>query len=256
MSQALRWPTIPKSRRSLQSRAAPELVKAIRFFEGCCRCLRLQAGVAVIPRLWSTTCRHAAVAMSIDKWETVLGFSFHSANYALGQLVFCRTKFQYKPKLEPNAQPALMAGCKLKFGLRYNGVLIVLDYDALREGKIVCVQAPDQEVYTRDAVVFPLADVAEKALDRFSDPSMFDLDPQSPLPILLVDNSPEIKEKPRRVSITFGRIQKLGAKPACRACLAFTPNHIPECIARHEEAFDSKTLVLGPMHSMMNWKNC
>ena len=58
------------------------------------------------------------------------------------------------------------------FGLRYKGVRIVLDYGALREGKIVCVQAPDREVYTRDAVVFPRADVAEKALDRFSDPSI------------------------------------------------------------------------------------
>ena len=61
---------------------------------------------------------------------------------------------QYKPKLEPNAQPALMAGWKLEFGLRYKGVLIVLDYEALREGKIVIVPAPDREVYTRDNVVF------------------------------------------------------------------------------------------------------
>ena len=111
-------------------------------------------------------------------------------------------------------------------------MLTVLDYEALREGKIVCVQAPDREVYTCDTVVFPLADFAEKALDHFSDPSMLDLDPRSPLPILFVEDSPEIKEKPRRVYITFGRIQKLGGKPGCRACLAFTPNHIPECISR------------------------
>ena len=105
----------------------------------------------------------------------------------------------------------------------------------------MCVQAPGREVYARDTVVFPLADAAKKALDRFSDPSMFDLDPQSPLPILFVEDSPEIKEKPRRGHITLGRIQKLGAKPGCRACLAFTPNHIPECIAGHEEAFGAKT---------------
>ena len=215
--------------------------RAIRTFEDCCRCLHLQAGFAIMPRLWTTTCRYAAVAMSIDKWETAFGSSFHGANYALGQLVFYRTKSQYKPKLEPNAQPALMAGWKLEFGLRYKGVLIVLDYEALREGKVVSVQAPDREVYTRDSAVFPLAEVAEKALDRFSDPSIVDLDPQSPLPIPFVEDSPEMKEKSRRVYITFGRIQKLGATPGCRACLAFTPNHTPECIARHEEAFGSKT---------------
>ena len=149
--------------------------------------------------------------MSIDKWETASWFSFHGAKYALGQLVFYRTKSQHKPKLEPNAQPALMAGWKLEFRLWYKGVLIVLDYDALREGKIVCVQAPDREVHTRDTVVFPLADVAEKALGRFFDRSIVDLDPQSPLPILFVQGSPEMKEKSRRVYITFDRIQKLGA---------------------------------------------
>ena len=124
--------------------------------------------------------------MSIDKWESAFGFSFHGANYALGQLVFYRTKSQYKPKLEPNAQPALMAGWKLEFGLRYKGVLIVLDCEALLEGKIVCVQAPDPEVYTRDTVAFPLADVAERALDRFSDPSIVDLDPNLHFPFRLL----------------------------------------------------------------------
>ena len=99
-----------------------------------------------------------------------------------------------------------MAGWKLEFGLQYKGVLIVLEDDALREGKIVCAQAPGREVYTRDTVVFPLADVADKALDCFSDPSIVDLDPQSPLPIPFLEGSPEMKEKSRRVYITFGRI--------------------------------------------------
>ena len=75
--------------------------------EECCRRLHLQAGFAVIPRLWSTTCRYAVVAMSIDKWEPAFGFSFHGANYALGQLVFYRTKSQYKPKLESKRSPCL-----------------------------------------------------------------------------------------------------------------------------------------------------
>jgi hypothetical protein len=93
-----------------------------------------------------------------------------------------RTKSQYKPKLDPNASPALMAGWKLEFGLRYKGVLTLLDYQALREGKIVCVQAPDREVYTRDRVTFPLSDVAEKALENFADPSTDGLEHQDPLP--------------------------------------------------------------------------
>jgi len=49
-----------------------------------------------------------------------------------------------------------------------------------------------------------------------------------------------MKEKSRRAYIKFGRIQKLRATPGCRACLAFTPNHTPECVARHQEACGKK----------------
>ena len=76
-----------------------------------------------------------------------------------------------------------MAGWKLEFGLRCKGVLCLLDYQSLREGKIVCVQAPDREVYTRDKVVFPLSDIAEKAVENFSDPSTDGLEKFDPLPI-------------------------------------------------------------------------
>ena len=57
------------------------------------------------------------------------------------------------------------------------------DYQALREGKVVIASAPDREVYARDKIVFPLADLAEKALENFSDPSVESLDPQEPLPV-------------------------------------------------------------------------
>ena len=106
-----------KPRRSLRSDAAPELIKAIRelgwlpetslprrwphnamcesiipTFEECRRCLHLQAGFAMMPKLWPVTCRYAAVAISIDKWKIAFYTSFRGANYALGQLVFYRTK--------------------------------------------------------------------------------------------------------------------------------------------------------------------
>ena len=136
-----------------RSDAAPELVKAIRelgwlpetalprrwphnskcerqirAFEESCRCLHLQAGFAVMPGLWPVTCRYAAISMNIDKWEEAFKTDFKGASYALGQLVFYRTKFEDKHKMAPNAFPALMAGWKLEFGMRYKGVLNVLDY--------------------------------------------------------------------------------------------------------------------------------
>ena len=43
--------------------------RMIRTFEECCRCLHLRDGFAVLPKLWPFTCRYAAVAISIDKWE-------------------------------------------------------------------------------------------------------------------------------------------------------------------------------------------
>ena len=45
------------------------------------------------------------------------------------------------------------------------------------------MQAPDREVYTRDKVVFPLSDIAEKAVENFSDPSTDGLEKFDPLPI-------------------------------------------------------------------------
>ena len=209
--------------------------RAIRTFEECCRCLHLQGGFATFPKLWPVTCRYAAVAISISKWEKAFGTEFKGANYALGQLVFYRTKFQNKSKIAPNASPALMAGWKLEFGMRYKGVLTLLDYQALREGKVVIAQAPDREVYARDKIVFPLADLAEKALENFSNPSAENLDPQEPLPVPFVDD--ETRHKARRAYITYNRIQKIGMTPGCRACYAQSSNHTPECVARHEEAF-------------------
>ena len=67
--------------------------RMIRTFEECCRCLHLQAGFAMFPRLWPVTCRYAAIAISINKWEKAFETEFKDANYALGRLVFYRTKF-------------------------------------------------------------------------------------------------------------------------------------------------------------------
>ena len=142
MSSSFCWPEIQKPRHGCRGDAAPELVKAIRdlewlpetalprrwphnaklectirTLEECCRCLHLQAGFAILPKSWPITCRYAAVAISIEKREKAFGTEFKGANYALGQLVFYRTKSQYKPKLDPNASRALMAGWKLEFGL-------------------------------------------------------------------------------------------------------------------------------------------
>ena len=81
-----------------------------------------------------------------------------------------------------------------------------------------------------------MSDVAEKALENFADPSADCLERHDPLPIPLIEDTPEVRKKTKRVYITYGRIQRLGPTLGCRACLAYTSNHTPECVARHEEA--------------------
>jgi hypothetical protein len=65
-------------------------------------------------------------------------------------------------------------------------------------------------------------------------------------PIPFIEDTPEVRKKTKRVYITVGRIQRLGPTPGCRACLAFTPNHTPECVARHEEAHGHASPVPTP----------
>ena len=65
----------------------------------------------------------------------------------LGQLLVYCTKHQDKLEIAPNAAPGIMMGWKLEFGFRCKGVLVVADYDALREKKVTMASVPDREVY-------------------------------------------------------------------------------------------------------------
>ena len=188
------------------------LERQIRSFEESCRSMRLQAGFAAFPKLWTLTCQYTAVSMSIEHWSKAFGSEFKGADYILGQLVFYRTKFQEKSKLAPNSSPALMGGWKLEFGCRYKGVLRLVDYNSLKQGHVSIVVAPDQEVYIRDERVFPLRDLAEKALSDFSDPDVRQLADVDPLPVPFIEDTPETKSKARRVYITYSRMLKRVAK--------------------------------------------
>ena len=167
------------------------LERQIRSFEESCRSMHLQAGFAVFPKLWTLTCQYTAVSMSIEHGSKAFGSEFKGADYILGQLAFYRTKFQEKSKLAPNSSPALMGGWKLEFGRRYKGVLRLVDNNSLKQGHVSIVVAPDQEVYVRDERVFPLRDLAEKALNDFSDPDVRQLADVDPLPVPFIEDTPE-----------------------------------------------------------------
>ena len=56
-----------------------------------------------------------------------------------------------------------------------------------------------QEVYTRDAISFPLANTADKALNNFSDPAQESLGSPEPLLISFIGDSPDMKKKQKRL---------------------------------------------------------
>ena len=85
-------------------------------------------------------------------------------------------------------------------------------------------------------MTFPLSDGAEKALENFSVPSIDGLEQFDPLPIPFIEDTPEVRKKSKRICIIYGRNQRLGPTLGCPAFLAHTPNHTPECVARHVEA--------------------
>ena len=130
-----------------------------------------------------------------------------------------------------------MGGWKLEFGCRFKGVMRLVDYKSLKQGRVSIVVVPDQEVYVHDERVFPLRGLAEKALNDFSDPDVRQLADVDPLPVLFIEDTPETKSKARRVYITYSRMLKIGPAKGCKGCDADSSAHNAECIARCEKAF-------------------
>ena len=176
--------------------------------------------------------------MAYRIWQRVEGSRLH-----LGQLVFYRTKFQEKFKLSPNASPGLFGGWKIEFGFRYQGACKVIDYESLKKGKLSIMLVPDCEIYVREDIVFPLCELAEKALRKFSDAQVQDLGDIDSLPVPFVEDVPEILSKSRRVYITYRRILEIGSTPGCRGCEGDSSNHNSVCIARFEEAYGRDSAV-------------
>ena len=83
----------------------------------------------------------------------------------------------------------------------------------------------------------PLHLAAEKALRDLENHSRIELLDIESLPIPSVDNTPEAKQKSRRVYITYERMLEIGATSGCKGCDNDTSSHSKECIERFERAF-------------------
>ena len=170
-------------------------------------------------------------ASGTTRWKKGLGEEFLGTDHLHGQLAIVRTKQQVKFKLSPNAEPAVFAGWRLVFGLRYKGVLHFELYSHHQEdlNVIPISQFHDAEVYVLREVNAPWHLAAEKALRDPEDHRHVELLDIESWPIPFVDNAPEAKHKSRRVYITYKRMLEIGAAPGCKGCDNDTSSHNKEC---------------------------
>ena len=109
----------------------------------CCRSVHLQSGLPYEFHTFSYP--YACLSMTFDRkaladasktqWEMITKSPFEGRRLCFGQLVFFRKKSATRGTLEPNMSPGLFLGWRIDPGLRYRGVLRVLDYQEYRTKK-------------------------------------------------------------------------------------------------------------------------
>ena len=90
---------------------------------------------------------------------------FSGCRACFGQLVWYRKKGS-KNKLDPNMTPGLFLGWRVDPGMRYRGILRVIDYTDFREKRNVsAIDAPEPELFIEEGPpVFPVANATPKSL--------------------------------------------------------------------------------------------
>jgi hypothetical protein len=142
-------------------------------------------------------------------------------------------------------------GWKLEPGMRYRGVLKVLDYELVQKGVFTnnrIASVPQKEVHFPAEIVFPLANMRKLCIENMTQQgSLPDVTVSMPLPFAEEANDKTIHDdRPiilppvqQRFGITFLRIEKYGGTSGCVACKEFnytagrTPlTHTKECRQR------------------------
>ena len=224
MSSSFCWPEIQKPRHGCRSDAAPELVKAIGDLEWLPE--------TALPRRWPHNSKCECTIRTLEECCRCLLLKLVLQSCpSRGQSLAGMRQLQLALKV---GGEILEQNSKVQITHLVNWCFIELNLNTNQSG----IQMHHQLSWLDGSwnLDLALSDGAEKTLEHFAGPSTDGLEQQDPLPIPFIEDTPEVRKKTKRVYITFGRIQRLGPTPGCRACLAFTPNHTPECVARHEEA--------------------
>ena len=159
------------------------------------------------------------------------GEAFTGPLEPFGRLCYYRD-IKKKHPLQPTASPGLFVGWRLDTGLRYRGVLLVLDYERARAHgwrNNFVRSCPEKEVHFPAEVVFPYAVAAEERLRTLKDvspaeakPLELPFSPQEeaaarPVPSSEARLEQSLAEAPP-FRITARRIADFGPTPGCDAC--------------------------------------
>ena len=180
-------------------------------------------------------------------WRVHHGEDFSGPLQPFGRLIFHLSK---EHPLEPTTKPGFFIGWRLESGLRYRGVLRILDYDTVVKGKSIAFRSiqdvPEAEVYFPPEITFPFAERRKLAIRTMSDPATVEFSS-----VIIPDSLPfddkliikgaddedklfDLPAKRRTWNITVDRIIKYSPTPGCKACEKLKPgmNHTSECVAR------------------------
>ena len=158
------------------------LERDVREEKECCRSVHLQSGLPYEFHTFSYP--YACLSMTFDRkaladesktqWEMITKSPFDGRRLCFGQLVYFRKKSATRRTLEPNMSPGLFLGWRIDPGLRYRGVLRVLDYQEYRAKKnALAVDVPQEELFVEPGPpCFPIAFARDKALKEGRDSSI------------------------------------------------------------------------------------
>ena len=221
------------------------LERDVREEKECCRSVHLQSGLPYEFHTFSYP--YACLSMTFDRkaladesktqWEMITKSPFEGRRLCFGQLVFFRKKSATRRTLEPNMSPGLFLGWRIDPGLRYRGVLWVLDYQEYRTKKnALAIDVPQEELYVEPGPpCFPIAFARDKALKEGRDSSVSEFPEidlkELPFPPEGGVASPSTPSGPkgRGVYITLERIIRFKETPGCKGCAGTSSKHTQEC---------------------------
>ena len=240
---------------------------------------------------WDVVAEYAAIAFSVNKscpilpWErdptsgNILdkfkhkqsltcwqcyhgGDDFPGPMQPFGRLIMYKDKSSHP--LGATTSYGFFVGWRLEAGLRYRGMLRVLDYERAKNSKFSiddCVLVSEKEIYWLAQLEFPFAVKRWENIKKLGDqseihalppPTLF-LEDEAPAPLAIEDKLPGIFNRPRFL-ITWTVLKDYGFTKGCPKCddYPYGPkSHTDECRKRLEKALlDAGKLAPEPQDAV------